>query len=148
MKKRLRKKLHVGEYKYRKGFCVYLPVTKENVTDHLENMSQIAKDNNLLFMGFGCDTINFSDESFIKKPIPLEIFIFLKSTIAYREDYEDLLIAYFTSPSFGFIRQENLSAAKSAVNELEIEGLEMKGLRFLELVNTTISKRHKKFFKK
>lgn len=118
MKKRLRKKMLLGEFQYSKGFSILAPTTKENWNDQLNQLYNIAKENDLLFIGYGYDEHGLSNHKILGNPMPAHTFFFLNSMLFQKTKFKNIVYVYFASPILSHIRQKVLTETMYAISRV------------------------------
>jgi hypothetical protein len=97
MKKRLRKKLHKGEFQ-QYGISLMVPVNVENIEPTLDTITNIADRYKILFCGGGLRRFVLPSEEYRELEIPSKVE-FLITTIAFGEEqFPDCIIGYFVNP--------------------------------------------------
>ena len=96
MKRRLRKKLHKGEFQ-QNGISIMVPVNVENVESTLDAITDIADKYNILFCGGGSGRFVLPSEDYGELVMPSKLEL-LVTTIATGEDlFLDYIIGYFVN---------------------------------------------------
>ena len=72
MKKRLRKKLHKSEYK-EFGISIFVPANEDGINKKLDTITNIAENNNILFIGGGFGYFTMPSEEYGNMDIPKKI---------------------------------------------------------------------------
>lgn len=94
MKKRLRKKWHRGEFK-QIGCSVLIPVTLESVDVILDQLTEIAEANNLIFIGGGLGRIVLPSDKYEDRIIPRKVEVLIRG-LAFQTDLcKDCILGYF-----------------------------------------------------
>lgn len=115
MKKRLRKKLHRGEFQ-QYGVSIMVPVTTESVEAALNAVTDIANAHNLLFCGGGLGQFILPSEEFGELRIPSKVEFLITSIALGSEMPSDCIIGYFINPT----EQEiSVDVAEEVKSELE-----------------------------
>lgn len=97
MKKRLRKKLHKGEFQ-QYGVSLMVPVNVEDIETTLDTITDIADRYKILFCGGGLGRFVLPSEEYGELEIPSKVE-FLITTIAFGEEQlSDCIIGYFVNP--------------------------------------------------
>jgi hypothetical protein len=97
MKKRLRKKLHKGEFQ-QYGISLMVPANVENVEIMLDTVTDIANRYKILFCDGGLGRLVLPSEEYRELKIPSKVE-FLITTIAFGEEQlSDCIIGYFVNP--------------------------------------------------
>jgi hypothetical protein len=97
MKKRLRKKLHKGEFQ-QYGISIMVPVNADNLETTLDTLTDIADQNNILFCGGGLGRFVVPSEEYGELKIPSKLE-FLVMNIALRpETLTNCIVGYFINP--------------------------------------------------
>ena len=116
MKKRLRKKLHRGEFQ-QYGISIWVPVNTENIESTLDLMTNIAENNSILFCGGGLGRFVLPSEEYgdLQMPSKVESLI---SNIAFSPDtISDCVIGYFVHPTENKISQNVSDIIKTELEE-------------------------------
>ena len=97
MKKRLRKKLHKGEFQ-QYGISLMFPVNVDNVESALNTITDIADRYRILFCGGGLGQFVLPSKEHGELEIPSKVELLI-STIAFGEEqFSDCIIGYFVNP--------------------------------------------------
>jgi hypothetical protein len=115
MKKRLREKLHRGEFQ-QYGVSIIVPATTESVEAALNAITDIANAHNLLFCGGGMGQFVLPSEEYGELKIPSKIEFLITNIALGAEIPSDCIIGYFINP----IEQEiSVDIAEEVKSELE-----------------------------
>lgn len=98
MKKRLRKKLHKGEFQ-QYGISIWIPVTTESVEATLDTMAHIADSYKLLFCGGGLGRFVLPTDEYGDLEIPSKIEYLIISIALEPETLHNCIIGYFVNPT-------------------------------------------------
>jgi hypothetical protein len=97
MKKRLRKKLHKGEFQ-QYGISLMVPVSVENIETTLDAITDIADRYKILCCGGGLGRFVLPSEEHGELEIPSKVELLI-TTIAFGEEQlSDCIIGYFVNP--------------------------------------------------
>jgi len=97
MKKRLRKKLHKGEFQ-QYGISIMVTANAENVDAILDTITEIAERHNIIFCGGGLSRLLLPSDAYGNLTIPSKI-VFLAMTIAKDPQIcSDSIVGYFINP--------------------------------------------------
>jgi len=121
MKKRLRKKLHKGEFQ-QYGISLMVPVNVENIETALDMITNIADQYKILFCGCGLGRFVLPSEEYGELEIPSKVE-FLISAIAFGEEQlPDCIIGYFVNPIEKDIRRDVADKVNAELeNALKVE---------------------------
>jgi hypothetical protein len=98
MKKRIRKKLHNGEFQ-QYGIAIMIPADVNNIEDRLHILTDIAETNHILFVGGGLGHFVLPSEEYGNLDIPTKVESII-NLIAFIEDpLDDCIIGYFIHPT-------------------------------------------------
>ncbi|MCC8186142.1 MAG: 50S ribosome-binding protein YggL [Bacteroides sp.] len=98
MKKRLRKKLHKGEFQ-QYGISIWIPVTTESVEATLDTITDIADSYKLLFCGGGLGRFVLPAEKYGDLEMPSKIEYLIMSIALEPEILLNGIIGYFINPT-------------------------------------------------
>ena len=115
MKKRLRKKLHKGEFQ-QFGISLFTPANTDNAKELLNAITNIADKNDILFIGGGLGYIILPAEEYGNLDIPANIEILITYIALSNEEQLDGIIGYFIKP---FEKEICKDAAEKIKSELE-----------------------------
>ena len=98
MKKRLRKKLHKGEFQ-QYGISIMAPANTENVESTLDVIAEIADRHNILFCGGGLNRMILPSEKYGDLIIPTKVLFLAMSFVKDPQLFSDCIVGYFINPS-------------------------------------------------
>jgi hypothetical protein len=98
MKKRLRKKLHRGEFQ-QYGISIMIPTTVETVETMLNGITDIADRYNILFCGGGLGRFVLPSEEFSELEMPFKVEFLVMNIALSPETLSDCIIGYFINPT-------------------------------------------------
>lgn len=116
MKKRLRKKLHKGEFQ-QFGMSILVPVNGGNVNEKLDAIVDVAENNSILFIGGGFGYFTLPSEEYGNVDIPKKIETLIKFIAVNNEPQPDCIIGYFIKP---FEKEICNDVAQKIKSELEV----------------------------
>ncbi|MCL1942474.1 MAG: 50S ribosome-binding protein YggL [Candidatus Azobacteroides sp.] len=116
MKKRLRKKLHKGEFQ-QVGISFFTPANTDNVNKVLDAITHIADKNDILFIGGGPGYIIMPAEKYGNMDVPANIEALITDISLSTGEQLDGIIGYFIKP---FEKEICKDAAEKVKSELEI----------------------------
>jgi len=116
MKKRLRKKLHKGEFR-QFGISIYVPVNGDNVNEKLDTIVNVAENNNVLFIGGGFGYFTLPSKEYGNMDIPKKIETLINFIALSNEPQPDCIIGYFTNP---FEKEICSDVAQKIKSELDV----------------------------
>jgi len=105
MKKRLRKKLHKGEFQ-QLGISLFVPSNSDDAEMQLDTILNIADNNNILFIGGGFGRFSMPSEKYGNLDIPKKIVDMIMYIALSNEEQLDGIIGYFVNPFEHKISQE------------------------------------------
>lgn len=97
MKKRLRKKLHRGEFQ-QYGISLMVPVTEDTIETTLNTITEIADKYQVIFCGGGLDRFIMPSEEYRDLDIPDKIEFLIMTIALSPETISDCIIGYFSNP--------------------------------------------------
>ena len=98
MKKRLRKKLHKGEFQ-QYGISIMVSANSENVDTILDTIIEIAERHNIIFCGGGFGRLMVPSEKYNDMEIPSKV-VFLAMCFAKNPQIlSDYIVGYFINPA-------------------------------------------------
>ena len=115
MKRRLRKKLHKGEFQ-EFGISFFTPANTANVNEMLNAITNIADKNNILFIGGGLGYFTMPSEKYGNLDIPKKIETLITYIALSNEEQLDGIIGYFIKP---FEKEICNDVAEKVKSELE-----------------------------
>ena len=115
MKRRLRKKLHKGEFQ-EFGISLFTPANTDNVNEMLNAITNIADKNNILFIGGGLGYFIMPSEEYGNLDIPKKIETLITYITLSNEEQLDGIIGYFIKP---FEKEICNDVAEKVKSELE-----------------------------
>ena len=115
MKKRIRKKLHKGEYQ-EFGISIFVPANEDSINENLDTITHIADDNNILFIGGGFGYFTLPSEKYGNMDIPKKIETLINYIALSNEPQPDGIIGYFIKP---FEKEICIEVAQKVKSELE-----------------------------
>jgi len=115
MKKRIRKKLHKGEYQ-EFGISIFVPANEDSINENLDTITHIADDNNILFIGGGFGYFTLPSEEYGNMDIPKKIETLINYIALSNEPQPDGIIGYFIKP---FEKEICIEVAQKVKSELE-----------------------------
>jgi len=115
MKKRLRKKLHKGEFQ-QFGISMFVPVNEDNIREKLDVIVDIAEKNDLLFIGGGFGYFMLPSEKYGNMNIPKKIETLINFIALSNEPQFDAIIGYFINP---VEKEINMNVAEKVEFELK-----------------------------
>jgi hypothetical protein len=98
MKKRLRKKLHKGEFQ-QYGISIVVSVNAENVDTVLDMITDIADQHNLLFSGGGLGRLIVPSAEYGNLKIPSKVVSVLLSIAKEPVALSDCIVGFFINPA-------------------------------------------------
>jgi len=116
MKKRLRKKLHKGEFQ-EFGISIFVPVNEDNVQEKLDAITAIADENNILFIGGGLGYFTLPSERYGNMDVPKKIETLINFITLSNEPQPDYIIGYFMKPFEKEINVNVVQKVKFGLNE-------------------------------
>jgi len=116
MKKRLRKKLHKGEYQ-EFGISIIIPVNEDNIQEKLDSIIAIAENNNIIFIGGGFGHFTLPSKEYGNMDVPNKIETLIMFIALGKEPQPDCIIGYFIKP---FEKEICAEVAQKVKSELEI----------------------------
>jgi len=115
MKKRIRKKLHKGEYQ-EFGISIFVPANEDSINENLDTITHIADNNNILFIGGGFGYFTLPSEKYGNMDIPKKIETLINYIALSNEPQPDGIIGYFIKP---FEKEIYMNFAQKVKSELE-----------------------------
>jgi hypothetical protein len=115
MKKRLRKKLHKGEFQ-QFGISLFVPANADDGSKILDAITGIADNNNLLFIGGGFGYFTMPSEKYDNLDIPKRIEDLIFFIALSNEPQLDGIVGYFINP---FEKEIWKDVAEKVKTELE-----------------------------
>jgi hypothetical protein len=115
MKKRLRKKLHKGEFQ-QFGISIMVPVNENDIQAKLDAIIDVAEQNNILFNGGGLGLFTLPSKEYGNMDVPKKIETLIKFIALSNEPQPDCIIGYFIKP---FEKEINNDVALKVKYELE-----------------------------
>ena len=115
MRKRLRKKLHKNEFQ-EFGVSIFVPVNKDNVKEILNDIIDIAENNNILFIGGGLGHFTLPSEKYGNIDIPKKIEILIIFIALSDEPQFEAIIGYFINPDD---KEISINIAEKVKSELK-----------------------------
>jgi len=116
MKKRLRKKLHKGEFQ-QFGISLLVPSNYENAEKQLDIIIDIANNNNILFIGGGFGRFTLPSKEYGNMDISEKIVTLINFIVLSNEPEPDYIIGYFIKP---FEKEICNDVAQKVKSELEL----------------------------
>jgi hypothetical protein len=98
MKRRLRKKLHKGEFQ-QYGISILVPANAENVDAILDAITDIADRHSLLFSGGGLGRLIVPSAEYGEMKIPSKVVSVLLSIAKEPTALSDCVVGFFVNPS-------------------------------------------------
>ncbi|MDL2320709.1 YggL family protein [Alistipes sp. OttesenSCG-928-B03] len=120
MKKRLRKKLHKGEFQ-EVGIFVKVTVTGATAADVLDKLADIADTNRLVFSGGGVGHIILPSEEYGDITMPRKVEYLMSALISDPYLLSDGIIGYYSNPAAKMIPLEKIESVKASINALNME---------------------------
>ncbi len=120
MKKRLRKKLHKGEFA-EIGISIRVSVTDATVADILDKLADIADANRLVFCGGGAGHIITPGEEYGNITMPRKVEYLVLALIPDPYLLSDAIIGYYTDPVAKTISDDRIENVRTAINALNVE---------------------------
>lgn len=120
MKKRLRKKLHKGEFQ-ETGIFVKICIAGQPVPDVLDKLADIADVNGLMFSGGGAGHIIFPGEEYGNITIPRKVENLMTALISDPYLLTDGVIGYYSDPAGGKIPDDKARNVRSSINALNVD---------------------------
>lgn len=120
MKKRLRKKLHKGEFA-KIGISVRVSVTDANVADILDKLAEMADENRLIFYGGGAGHIITPGEEYGNITMPWKVEFLMLALMPDPYLSADAIIGYYADPVARSISDNRIESVKKAINSLNVE---------------------------
>jgi hypothetical protein len=121
MKKRLRKKLHKGEFQ-QFGISLMVPVNAENVETTLDTITAIADQHKILFCGGGLSRFVLPSKEYGDLDIPSKIEFLIMNIALGPETLMDCIVGYFVNPFGKEIDADTADKVKAALeNALKVE---------------------------
>jgi len=115
MKKRLRKKLHKGEFQ-QFGISIYVPVNVDNVKEKLDAIVDVAENNNILFIGGGFGYFMLPSAEYGNMDIPKKIETLINFIALSNEPQHKAIIGYFINP---YEKEISINIAEKVKSELK-----------------------------
>ncbi|MGV8134894.1 MAG: hypothetical protein AB2L20_06750 [Mangrovibacterium sp.] len=115
MKKRLRKKLHKGEFQ-QYGISIMVPANADNVEATLDVITDIANHNNILFCGGGLGRFIVPSKAYGELKIPSKLEFVVMNIALVPETLTNCIIGYFINP---FEREIRINIAERVEAELK-----------------------------
>lgn len=115
MKKRLRKKLHRGEFQ-QYGISIMISTTVETVETILNGITDIADRYNILFCGGGLGRFVLPSEEFGELEMPSKMEFLVMNIALGPETLSDCIIGYFVNPAG---REITVNTANEVKTELQ-----------------------------
>jgi hypothetical protein len=97
MKKRLRKKLHRGEFQ-QYGISIMIPATVETVETILNGITDIANRHNILFCGGGLGRFVLPSEEYSELEMLSKVEFLVMNIALSPEMLSDCIVGYFINP--------------------------------------------------
>ncbi len=116
MKKRLRKKLHKGEYQ-QYGISIMVPANIENVESVLNVITGIADQNKVLFCGGGFGQFILPSEEYGELKMPSKIEYLIMNIALGPETLSDCVIGYFVNPIGNEIKEDVANKVKAGLEK-------------------------------
>ncbi|MDR0232875.1 MAG: hypothetical protein LBI82_12260 [Dysgonamonadaceae bacterium] len=116
MKKRLRKKLHKGEFQ-QLGISLFVPSNLDDAEKQLDIILNIADNNNIFFIGGGFGRFSMPSEKYNDLDIPKKIESLITYIALSNEKQLDGIIGYFIKP---FEKEICNDVAEKVKSELEM----------------------------
>lgn len=116
MKKRLRKKLHKGEFQ-QYGISIMVPVNVESVESVLNVITGIADWNKILFCGGGLDRFIFPSEEYGKLKMPSKIEYLIMNIALVPKPLSDCVIGYFVNLIENEIKEDTANKVKAELEK-------------------------------
>lgn len=120
MKKRIRKKLHKGEFK-EMGISVKVTVTDVTAADMLDKLVDIADTNKLIFCGGGAGHIITPGEEYGEITMPRKVEYLMLALIPNPYLLSDGILGYYSDPVAKTISIDKIEKVKAAINALNVE---------------------------
>ncbi len=98
MKKRLRKKLHRGEFQ-QYGISIMIPATVETVETILNGITDIADRYKILFCGGGLGRFVLPSAEYGELEMPSKVEFLVMNIVLSPETLSDCIIGYFVNPA-------------------------------------------------
>ena len=98
MKKRLRKKLHKGEFQ-QYGISIMVAANAENVETILDTITEIAERHNIIFCGGGFNRLILPSEKYGDLEIPSKVVFLAMSFAKDPKILSDYIVGYFINPA-------------------------------------------------
>lgn len=114
MKKRLRKKLHKGEYK-ETGVSIRVLADQAAATEILDSFAEIADENGLIFCGGGIGHIMLPSEQYGDLTMPGKVEYLMCALAADPYLLTDCILGYFMDPTNKIISLEKIASIKNGV---------------------------------
>ncbi|GHT73322.1 hypothetical protein FACS189456_3610 [Bacteroidia bacterium] len=127
MKKRLRKKLHKGEFA-QTGISIAIPITLETVEDALQTITDIAERYKILFIGGGLGRFMLPSKEYGDLDIPKKTLKLIELVALSKDPLPDYILGHFVNPT-----GSNISA--DVTNKIESELKEVVGSNLQFIVN-------------
>lgn len=119
MKRRLRKKLHKGEYR-EIGISLKISVT-DKATDVLDKLYDIADANKLIFCGGTAGYVITPGQEYGNFKIPKKIGYLMSVLISNPYSFSDDIIGYYFDPITKTISADKIENIKVAIHALNVE---------------------------
>jgi len=116
MKRRIRKKLHKGEYQ-EFGISIFVPVNGDNIQETLDSIITVAENNNIIFIGGGFGYFTLPSKEYGNMDIPKKIETLIKFIALSNEPQLDGIIGYYIKP---YEKEICIEVAQNVKSELEI----------------------------
>ena len=115
MKKRLRKKLHRGEFQ-QYGISIMIPTTVETLETILNGITDIASRHNILFCGGSLGRFVLPSKEFGELEMPSKVEFLVMNIALNPETLSDCIIGYFINPKE---KEITIDAADKVKEELQ-----------------------------
>lgn len=115
MKKRLRKKLHKGEFQ-QYGISIIVPTTVDTVETILNGITDVASRHNILFCGGGLGRFVLPSEEYSELEMPSKVEFLVMNIALSSETLSDCITGYFVNPTG---REVTVNTADKVKEELQ-----------------------------
>lgn len=123
MKKRLRKKLHKGEFQ-QYGISIMVPAAIDTVETTLNGITDIASRHNILFCGGGLGQFVLPSDEYGEQEIPSKVEFLVMNIALSPETLSNCIIGYFVNPAG---REITVNTSEEVKTELQnVLGIDFK----------------------
>jgi len=97
MKKRLRKKIHKGEFQ-QYGISIMVTANAENVDSIMDTIAEIAERHNIIFCGGGLSRLMLPSDKYGDLKIPSKVVFLAMTIVKDPQILSDCIVGYFINP--------------------------------------------------